>query len=172
MKSAWSEPLGKRFDKAGFFVMTPLDRNRQPNYSSERHEMFFYFAKTVQGVSWRRPPITSRLVIITFAILLGSASPRADSVLHRFAVWGKVNELKKKFLYWGWTNGFLLGRGLNEFATCLNGMTIDQAVAMIDKAYKDHPEKWSYTFSEEVLAALTVDGGPCQGMAQRSESPE
>jgi hypothetical protein len=36
-----TEPLGKCFCRAGFFIVDALilDRDRQPNYSSERHEM-------------------------------------------------------------------------------------------------------------------------------------
>jgi hypothetical protein len=134
--------------------------------------MFLFFAKTVQDKSRRWPPITTGLGIITFAILLGSASLRADPVLHTFALWGRANESEKVFLYAGLMNGFLPFRGLNKLATCLYGITTTQAVAMIDKAYKDHPERWSHSLIEEVLVALTVDGGPCQGQYPLSTSRE
>jgi hypothetical protein len=43
----------------------------------------------------------------------------------------------------GWSNGFLQSRGpgANELMNCLNGMDAEQAVAMIDKYYKEHPER-------------------------------
>ena len=105
-----------------------------------------------------------RLVIITCVILV-SAPLRAESVLHKFVLWGQLKEVEKLFFYMGWTNEFLQGRGPRgpELADCLEGITTSQATAMIDKSYKDHPEKWSRPFGEQVIAALTVDGGPCQG---------
>jgi hypothetical protein len=110
----------------------------------------------------RRLPL--RLVIIT-CVILASAPLRARPVLHTFVLWGQLKEGEKLLFYMGWTNGFLQGeapRGL-ELADCLEGITTSQATAMIDKAYKDHPEKWSRPIGEQVIAALTVDGGPCQG---------
>ena len=105
-----------------------------------------------------------RLVIITCVILV-SAPLRAERVVHTFALWGQLKEIEKLFFYAGWTNGFFQGRGSRglELAECLEGITRSQATAMIDKAYKDHPEKWSRPLGEQVIAALTVDGGPCQG---------
>jgi hypothetical protein len=47
--------------------------------------------------------------------------------------------------------------------TCLEGIPVDQAVAMIDKYYKDHPEKWSQVLTVEILEAVTISGGPCEG---------
>jgi len=34
---------------------------------------------------------------------------------------------------------------------------------VIDKRYKDHPEKWSHPITQQLLEALTVKGGPCEG---------
>ena len=70
----------------------------------------------------------------------------------------------------GWSNGFLQSRGpgANELMNCLNGMDAEQAVAMIDKYYKEHPERWSRPFGEEIPEALTVAGGPCQGKLLRT----
>jgi hypothetical protein len=39
----------------------------------------------------------------------------------------------------------------------------NQAIAMIDKYYKDHPERWARDFGRELLNALTIVGGPCVG---------
>jgi hypothetical protein len=42
-----------------------------------------------------------------------------------------------------------------------DNMTYEQAVAMIDKYYADHPERWNQPLAQEVVTALTVQGGPC-----------
>jgi hypothetical protein len=46
-------------------------------------------------------------------------------------------------------------------------MPYDQAVAMIDKYYDDHPERWSNDLGDGIVQALTVAGGPCSGKAPR-----
>jgi hypothetical protein len=98
-------------------------------------------------------------------VLFLTALLSADPVVHKFSLWDIGDKTRKQQLYWGWTNGFLQGRGdgADELDTCLSKMSIEQAVAMIDKYYKDHPERWSRAFGDEVLEALTVDGGPCEG---------
>jgi hypothetical protein len=34
---------------------------------------------------------------------------------------------------------------------------------MIDKRFKDHPEKWSNPLTQQFLEALTVPGSACEG---------
>jgi hypothetical protein len=101
-----------------------------------------------------------KILMMAFLVQL-NASP----VLHQFALWGKSNEDQKLSLYWGWTNGFLAGRGKAGIALahCLEALSYDQAIAMVDKQYKNFPEKWSRPFGDQVLEALTVAGGPCEG---------
>jgi hypothetical protein len=99
------------------------------------------------------------------AIMLISQSLSADPVVHKFELWGKAETKTEKYLLFiGWTNGFIQERGQRgvEFAKCLEKITYDQALAMVDKYYKDHPEKWSRPFGEQILEALTVAGGPCE----------
>jgi hypothetical protein len=78
-------------------------------------------------------------------------------VVHRFDIWEKVAETsaEKLSMYLGWTNGFLAGKGTRgqQFAECLETIPYDQAIAMINKQYKNHPEKWSRPFGEQVLEA-------------------
>jgi hypothetical protein len=99
------------------------------------------------------------------AILFFSTVLSADPVMHKFELWGKAGGLGKTSMYAGWTNGFFLARGAKAigFANCLSEISTEQAVAMIEKYYKDHPERWSHGLGEEILLALTVNGGPCQG---------
>jgi hypothetical protein len=107
-----------------------------------------------------------RLALITCVILV-NASLRAEYVFHNFVLWGQLKEVEKIVFYTGRKNGFFQGRGTArglELAECLENITTSQAIAMIDKTYKDHPEKWSHPIGEQVIAALTVNGGPCQGL--------
>lgn len=106
-----------------------------------------------------------KALMLALAILLPCGISEADPVLHKFELWAKGTSLDKLNVYIGFTNGFLAGRGPRgvELLHCLKGMTPDQAIAMIDKRYKDHPELWSHPLGEQILDALIVDGGPCQG---------
>jgi len=104
-------------------------------------------------------------IVGTLVTLLTVAPLCADPVVHKFQLWGTMNPLEKLIFYQGWTNGFLVARGQSgvELATCLDKITGDQAVAMIDKRYKDHPERWSRPITQQMLEALTAEGGPCEG---------
>jgi hypothetical protein len=111
----------------------------------------------------RRWPMRLKL---TLAIPLICGLAMASPALHKFSLWGLgTTKNERAFLYWGWTNGFLQARGAYSFglAACLEEMSTEQALGMVDKYYKDHPEKWSEPFAEQILEALTVDGGPCKG---------
>jgi hypothetical protein len=99
-------------------------------------------------------------------VLLLCHSANAAAVLHKFQVWDLAKTKTEKLLFYlGWTNGFLQARGPEgaAFANCLESMESDQAVAMIDKYYADHPERWSRPLGEQLAEALTVEGGPCAG---------
>lgn len=97
--------------------------------------------------------------------LLTCAPASANAVLHKFQLWGTMKPVEKLIFYQGWTNGFLAARGPRgaELATCLEGLSGEQALAMIDKQYNDHPERWSHAIGEGMLQALTAEGGPCEG---------
>lgn len=102
------------------------------------------------------------IVLYLFALQLLDA----DHVLHKFQVWGAMkSEGEKLAFYYGWTNGFFHARGAHSavFVDCLEEMTSDQAIAILDKYYTEHPEKWSRPLGEQMLEALTVKGGTCEG---------
>jgi hypothetical protein len=105
-----------------------------------------------------------KLRIIT-AILMLTTVLVANPILLTFEFWGVSDHTSKLHLYLGWTNGFTQARGEGalELLACLDRMSSDQAIAMVDKYYKDHPERWARPFGDEILQALTVDGGPCEG---------
>lgn len=109
-------------------------------------------------------------------MLLGMIHGTSAPAVHSFMVWGMSTETQKRphdqklVMYIGWSNGYFSGRGRAAFPLrlCLeNNISYPQAIAMIDKYYKDHPEKWSYDLSDEIVQALSVPGGPCSGEAPR-----
>jgi len=104
------------------------------------------------------------LLVILLALFV-STLLIADPVIHHFEIWRERSFSEKLSLYTGWINGFLLARG--EFGPplvdCLSKLTYTQAVAMIDKYFNDHPERWNATLGEGILEAMTVPGTTCQG---------
>ncbi len=105
----------------------------------------------------------SRLML---AILLFSGQcMNAEHILQKFQLWGTGSHLDNLNLYLGWTNGFFQARGERglELANCLDSLTYDQTIAMIDKHYKDHPEHWSRGVGIEILEVMTASGSPCEG---------
>jgi len=103
---------------------------------------------------------------LALAPLLACCLLSADPVIHNFEAWRAFTTHSERVAFFlGWTNGFFYGRGPGglEFGTCLQTMTTEQALAMIDKYYKDHPERWSKTIGNQLLEALTVPGSPCEG---------
>jgi hypothetical protein len=117
---------------------------------------------------------------ITLAILLVCGLLNADPVIFRFQLWGeaKVTESQRLAIYVGWVNGFLSAMAFSaeseppdvrkvrqlrgdKLCDCLEAqLTHKQAVAIVDKFYKDHPEKWSAPLGAEILEAL-MEKGPC-----------
>jgi len=74
--------------------------------------------------------------------------------------------------YQGWIDGFFIAKapGLDDkeireranLENCLSTIDIMQAVTIIDKYYRAHPEKWSNPAGLEILQDLT-SSGPCVG---------
>jgi hypothetical protein len=117
-----------------------------------------------------------RVLTISLAILVASVLADAASAVHTFRVWGTESATQKSTygeklsMYIGWSNGYFSGRGAQVFPlrSCIeDNIPYDQAIAMIDRYYDDHPEKWSNDLSDEIVQALTVKGGPCGGKAPK-----
>jgi hypothetical protein len=113
---------------------------------------------------------------LVILLLSGSAAYATDSILVSFSAWGDLTTADPQhaatdrgWIYIGWTNGFFQSYPSGELSRytelhgCLSKMGLVQALAMIDKYYKDHPEKWDHALGEQMLEALTVAGGPCEG---------
>lgn len=87
-------------------------------------------------------------------------------ILQKFSYWGTLNsDVAKIIFYAGFTNGFFVGasnRGAIQMSHCIEkNIDPNQAVAMIDKYYLDHPERWNVPLAIPLFEALTVKGGPC-----------
>ena len=117
-----------------------------------------------------------RVFMIALVILAASRLADPAPAVHVFRVWGMKSDTQKltydeKFaMYIGWSNGYFSGRGAPAFPlrSCIeDNIPYSQAIAMIDKYHDDHPEKWSNDFSDGIVQALTVAGGPCSGKAPR-----
>lgn len=107
--------------------------------------------------------MNSVLPVVLF--LLSPCMVTADPTIHHFEVWRSNSPEEKIAFYAGWTNGFLIGRGDIGLSLekCLSTLTYVQAVAMIDKYFNDHPERWNATITEGIMEALTVTGSACEG---------
>jgi hypothetical protein len=107
-----------------------------------------------------RPVIFALLLIAPFGAI-------ADPVVHLFETWGQLKDSEKILFYAGWADGFIQGRGPKVVAlsSCLNGLSYKQAVAIIDRQYRDHPESWSDAMGAQILGAMTGKEGPCSGLS-------
>jgi hypothetical protein len=89
-------------------------------------------------------------------------------------MWGLLeNKVAKLHFYWGFTNGLLSGAGAPLRSDENPGrMLLDcflkpyhpnanQAIAMIDKYYRDNPAKWDTPIGRAIIEALMVKDGRC-----------
>jgi hypothetical protein len=95
---------------------------------------------------------------------------------HKFQLWGTLdNENDKLNFFLGFTNGLVASgvtvlecngnqpakRPMYECVLFSKDLDLEQAIAMIDKYYKENPEKWGDPIGNAIINALTVKGGPC-----------
>jgi hypothetical protein len=101
---------------------------------------------------------------------------------HKFQLWGTLDhEMDKLNFFIGFTNGLVASgvtvlecngnqparRPLYECVLFSKELDLDQAIAMIDKYYKENPGKWGDPIGSAIIDALTVNGGPCAGTAPK-----
>lgn len=112
-----------------------------------------------------------KLLPVSF-VMLSIGFLFAEPVLHSFELWDTADKGTKILLYVGWTNGFHYGgrKPAPRLIDCIQTISNKQAIAMIDLYYKGHPEKWSRPFSEQILAALVIPGGPCESVVTDAEN--
>jgi hypothetical protein len=97
-----------------------------------------------------------------------TAADQYYPAIHTLGAWGTTETPSEKLaMYIGFVNGLFTHRGGADFGDlmqCMQGVRYQQAIAMIDKYYKDNPQRWSKPLAEEILIALTVKDGPCPGL--------
>lgn len=97
---------------------------------------------------------------------------RGVSKIHQFRLWGTFDSTEKLVFLSGFMNGLITGVGMKECSDkskeplldCVlvdKDPSLDQAVAMVDKYFKQNPEKWNIPIGDAVFEALTVKEGPC-----------
>ena len=117
------------------------------------------------------------LAILTLALTAALSGEERTPWVHRFSFWEelKLDKNEKTILLQGVLNGFFVGasggfcrdnsRALPFLtSSCFERITVEQAIAMVDKYYKDHPEQWNLPLGDGIIRAITVKGGPCEGM--------
>lgn len=86
--------------------------------------------------------------------------------IHKFELWGTMRDRVEKLIFLeGFTNGLFMGPRPPEFlslANCIEGVPPEQTIAMIDKYYRENPEKWNIPIGSAIVSAVTVKGGPCE----------
>ena len=94
-------------------------------------------------------------------------------VIEKFDAWGGLtpdSKLidRKLILYSGWSNGLFTTTkdpATLALGRCLQNLSFEQIVATIDKRFADHREVIHNPISTEIIKALTVAGGPCEGIS-------
>jgi hypothetical protein len=116
-------------------------------------------------------------LVVLFACVLSSfarpaprqAPPSFPSpIIVPFDVWVGFPHESKIMFYSGWANGLFTNTkdpGALALRGCVEKLTFDQIVAMIDKWHADHREDWHKPMSTEMIDALTAAGSPCAGIS-------
>ncbi len=115
------------------------------------------------------------LAAITFFFCCVTLSAQDIPRTHKFQLWATMDENDKENFFLGFTNGLLASgvtvlqcdgnqparRAMYKCVLYSKDLELHQAIAMINKYYKENPEKWGDPIGIAIVDALTVDGGPC-----------
>jgi hypothetical protein len=96
-----------------------------------------------------------------------TAVPLPSPLIEKFDVWGTLPSDSKLAFYSGWANGLFTTAkdpGTVALGRCLEKLSFQQILTMIDKRYADHREGFKNPISTEIIEAVTVDGSPCEGI--------
>ena len=93
-------------------------------------------------------------------------------VIEKFDLWGTLTPDSKLMFYSGWANGLFTTTedpGTLALGRCLENRSFEQIVAMVDKRAADHREAFHNPIGTEIIKALTVAEGPCEGIGVNAE---
>ena len=117
-----------------------------------------------------RPLFLTFLFALPLIAVTQDQTTQGNTIFQKFLFWGSAkSESDKIYLYAGFTNGFFSApsteKGKVDLGDCIEkNIPPEQAVAMIDKYYKDNPQRWSTLLAIGITEALTVKDGPCPGI--------
>ncbi len=93
--------------------------------------------------------------------------PLPSPLIEKFDIWGTLKPDSKLAFYSGWANGLFTTTkdpGTLTLGRCLEKLSFQQIVAMVDKRSADHREGFKNPISTEMIEAVTVAGSPCEGI--------
>jgi hypothetical protein len=110
----------------------------------------------------------------------GISDLHGTSKIQRFSLWKTFDGTQKLLFLSGFLDGLITGVGLKECSDrskepmldCLlagEDLTLEQAVAMVDKYFKENPQRWDVPIGDAILEALTVKDGPCREAGPRRQ---
>jgi hypothetical protein len=105
--------------------------------------------------------------------LTNTPQPPADglgtiSLSFNLGLWNGFKSDEKLVFLFGFLNGLFTGQRSatsTSLGACIRTIRYDQAIAMVDKYCRDNPEKWSAPAGDGIISAITVKGGPCEGLS-------
>ena len=97
----------------------------------------------------------------------GDSQTVVHPLIQDFGIWETLTPDSRLTFYAGWENGlFTTTKDPRTLALgrCLEKLSFEQIVAMVDKRHAEHPEALHNPISMEIIKAVTVAGGPCEGI--------
>ena len=88
-------------------------------------------------------------------------------LIEPFDIWISLTPESKLFFYSGWANGLFTTTkdpGTLALGRCVEKLTFQQILPMIDKRLADHREGLHNPISRELIEAVTATGSPCEGI--------
>jgi len=96
-----------------------------------------------------------------------TVAPLPSPLIENFDLWGTLPPDSKLAFYSGWANGLFTTTkdpGTLALGRCLEKLSFEQILAIVDKRYADHREGFKNPISTELIEAVTVTGSPCEGI--------
>jgi hypothetical protein len=93
--------------------------------------------------------------------------PLPSPSIQEFDHWGGLKPDSKLAFYSGWANGLFTTTkdpGTLTLGRCLEKLSFQQILAMVDKRSAGHREGLHNPISTELIEAVTVTGSPCEGI--------
>jgi hypothetical protein len=96
-----------------------------------------------------------------------TVAPIPSPLIEPFEIWINLKADSKVLFYSGWANGLFTNAKDPEtvaLGRCLEKLSFQQILPMIDKRLADHREGLHNPISTELIEAVTATGSPCEGI--------